>query len=149
MVYKGRSPAMRHVLRTFRVDLDWLFERVRVDPGMFMKYVNTTKQLADMLTKGSFTAAQWAELCQLFSLGPQKESLEGTSKGPEKAAAPAAPKVAPERAPRSKESRRSKTKCMLARQIFSDELEQCENNSSVAICQHKHKHEHFSVAFLL
>ena len=28
MIYKGRSPTMRHVLRTFRVDLDWLFERV-------------------------------------------------------------------------------------------------------------------------
>ena len=67
-----------------------------------MKYVNTKQQLADMLTKGSFTAAQWAHLCQLFSLGPQKESLKGASKGPEKAAAPAAPPVAPNRAPRSK-----------------------------------------------
>ena len=136
---------MRHVLRTFRVDLDWLFERVRVDPGIFMKYVNTKKQLADLLTKGSFTAAQWAELCQLFSLGPEKESLKGSSKGPEKAAAPAAPKAAPERAPRSKESRRSNTKCMLARRIFSDELEQCENNSSVAICQHKQKHSSVAI----
>ena len=130
MIYKGRSPAMRHVLRTFRVDLDWLFERVRVDPGIFMKYVNTKKQLADMLTKGSFTAAQWGELCSLFSLGPGKESLTGTSKGPEKAAASAATSVAPGWAPRSKESLRSNTKCALARQIFDDELEhkQRDNN---------------------
>ena len=35
-------------------------------------------------------------------------------------------------------TRRSNTKCTLARRIFSDELEQCENKSSVAIYQHKH-----------
>ena len=31
MTIKGRSPAMRHVPRTHRVDLDWLFERIRED----------------------------------------------------------------------------------------------------------------------
>ena len=29
---KGRSPAMRHVSRTHRVALDWLFDRINLDP---------------------------------------------------------------------------------------------------------------------
>ena len=31
MIMKGRSPAMRHVSRTHRVVLDWLFDRVYLD----------------------------------------------------------------------------------------------------------------------
>ena len=63
-----------------------------------MKDVNTKDQLGDMLTKGSFTAAQWTHLCQLFSLGPngsKKEILPGAPKGPKEAVPPATsvPKV--------------------------------------------------------
>ena len=32
MIIKGRSPTMRHVSRTHRVALDWLFYRVNLDP---------------------------------------------------------------------------------------------------------------------
>ena len=70
MTIKGRSPNMRHVPRTHRVDLDWLFERVQHDKGIRMKYVNTKQQLADMLTKGSFTAQLWKNLCELCQIGP-------------------------------------------------------------------------------
>ena len=79
MIYKGGSPALRHVLRTLRVDTDCLFERVRIELEIFMKYVNTKDKLADVLTKGSFTAARWVYLCKLLSLGPRgpkKESIE-------------------------------------------------------------------------
>ena len=31
MINKGRSPNQRHVTRTHRVDLDWLFQRVNLD----------------------------------------------------------------------------------------------------------------------
>ena len=55
MCIKCRSPNMRHVGRTHRVDLDWLFERIHKDPAISIKYVNTKQQLADLLTKGSFT----------------------------------------------------------------------------------------------
>jgi len=70
MCIKQRSPNMRHVHRTHRVDLDWLFERLHKDPAIGMKYVNTKQQLADILTKGSFTEATWKVLCQLIQLGP-------------------------------------------------------------------------------
>ena len=54
MIIKGRSPTMRHVSRTHRVALDWLFDRINLDPKIQIKYVETKRQLADMLTKGKF-----------------------------------------------------------------------------------------------
>ena len=32
MIIKGRSPTMRHVSRTQRVAIDWLFDRTDLDP---------------------------------------------------------------------------------------------------------------------
>ena len=32
MIIKGRSPTMRHVSRTHRVALDWLFDPINLDP---------------------------------------------------------------------------------------------------------------------
>ena len=69
MVVKGRSLAMGHVSRTHRVDLDWLYERCRVDPSIRIRFVPTKSQLADLLTKGSFTAAAWKEQCKLWEIG--------------------------------------------------------------------------------
>ena len=37
MVIKGRSPTMRHVFRTHRVALDWLFDRINLDPKIQIK----------------------------------------------------------------------------------------------------------------
>ena len=33
MIIKGRSPTMRHVSRTHGVALDWLFDRINLDPN--------------------------------------------------------------------------------------------------------------------
>ena len=55
MIMKGRSPTMRHVSRTHRVALDWLFDRINLDPKIQIKYIDTKNQLADILTKGNFT----------------------------------------------------------------------------------------------
>ena len=51
MIMKGRSPTMRHVSRTHRVALDWLFDRINLDPKIQIKYIDTKNQLADILTK--------------------------------------------------------------------------------------------------
>ena len=69
---KGRSPNMRHVARTHRVDLDWLWERIRTDPGVFIRYVGTKEQVADMFTKGSFSAEQWGRLLRIAQIGEEK-----------------------------------------------------------------------------
>ena len=55
MIINGRSPTMRHVSRTHKVALDWLFDRTNLDPKIQIKYINTKNQLADMLTKGNST----------------------------------------------------------------------------------------------
>jgi len=70
MCIKGRSPNMRHILRTHRVDLDWMFERFLLDPALGMKYVNTKQQIGDILTKGSFSEKTWKDLLYLLQIGP-------------------------------------------------------------------------------
>ena len=68
MIMKGRSPTMRHVSRTHRVALDWLFDRIHLDPKIQIKYINTKNQLADTLTKGNFTRDEWNHLLNLFNI---------------------------------------------------------------------------------
>ena len=70
MIVKGRSPTLRHVGRTHRVDLDWLFDRITKDPGMFIKWDGTKEQLGDILTKGSSTADAWNALLRLSLMMP-------------------------------------------------------------------------------
>ena len=54
MIIKGRSPTMRHVSRTHRVALDWLFDRIDLDSKIQIKYIDTKNQIADILTNGKF-----------------------------------------------------------------------------------------------
>ena len=68
MIIKGRSPTMRHVSRTHRVALGWLFDRVNLDPKIQIKYIDTKNQLADILTKGNFTRDEWNHLLCLFNI---------------------------------------------------------------------------------
>ena len=68
MIIKGRSPTMRHVSRTHRVTLDWLFDRINLDPKMQIRYIHTKHQLADILTKGNFTRDEWHHLLHLFNI---------------------------------------------------------------------------------
>ena len=59
---------MRHVSRTHRVALDWLFDRINLDPKIQIKYIDTKNQLADMLTKGNFTRNEWNHLLCLLNI---------------------------------------------------------------------------------
>ena len=68
MVIKGRSATMRHVSRTHRVALDWLFDRINLDSKIQIKYIDTKIQLADILTKGNFTRDEWNHLLSLFNI---------------------------------------------------------------------------------
>ena len=68
MIIKGRSPTMRHVSRIHRVAFDWLFDRINLDPKTQIKYIDTKKQLADILTKGYFTEDEWNHLLCLFNI---------------------------------------------------------------------------------
>ena len=66
MIINGRSPRIRHVSRTHRVALDWLFDRINLDPKIQIKYIDTKNQLADILTKRNFTRDEWYHLLCLI-----------------------------------------------------------------------------------
>ena len=68
MIIEGRCPTMRHVSRTHRVALDWLFDRINLDPKIQIKYIDTNNQLADILTKRNFTRDEWNHLLCLFNI---------------------------------------------------------------------------------
>ena len=68
MIIKGRSPTMRHVSRIHRVALDWLFDRINLDPKIQIKNVDTKNPLADMLTEGNITRDEWDHLHRLFNI---------------------------------------------------------------------------------
>ena len=68
MIIKGRSPTMRHVSRTHSVALDWLFDRINLDPKIQIKCIDTKNQLADILTKGNFTRDESNHLLFLFNI---------------------------------------------------------------------------------
>ena len=59
---------MRHVSRTHRVALDWLFDRINLESKIQIKYIDTKNQLADILTKGNFTRDEWNHLLCLFNI---------------------------------------------------------------------------------
>ena len=66
MKTKGRSPTMRHVSRTHRVALDWLFDRINLESQNPNQICDTKNQLADILTKGSCSRNEWSHLLCLF-----------------------------------------------------------------------------------
>ena len=67
MFNNSRSPTMRHVSGTHRVALDWLFDRINLDRKIQIKYVDTTNQLAEMLTTGSFARDEWDHPLRLLN----------------------------------------------------------------------------------
>ena len=58
-IIEGRSPTSTHVSRTHRAALDWLFDRINLDPKIQIRYVDTKHLLADMLTKGNCARDEW------------------------------------------------------------------------------------------
>ena len=59
---------MRHVSRTHRVALEWLFDRIILDTTTQVEHVDTKNQLADILTKGIFTRGEWNHFLRLFNI---------------------------------------------------------------------------------
>ena len=53
-IIKGRSPTMRHVSRTHRVALDWLFDRIDLDPKIQIKYIDTKSPTRRHLNQREF-----------------------------------------------------------------------------------------------
>ena len=67
-VIKRRSPTIRHVSKTHGVALDWLLNRINLEPKIQIKYVDTQNQFADTLTIGSLSRDEWNHLLRLFNI---------------------------------------------------------------------------------
>ena len=67
---RGRSTNLRHVSRTHRVNLDFLYDISLHSPHIYLQYVRTTSQAADIFTKGKFTTLQWKKLITLCGINP-------------------------------------------------------------------------------
>ena len=63
-----RRPTMRNVSRTHRVALDWLCDKINLDPKFRIRYIASTHQFADTSTKGNFTRDEWNHLLHLFNV---------------------------------------------------------------------------------
>ena len=81
ILQKGRSGKLRHVARTHRVNIDWLFEALR-DPGMVARYCRTDYQTADISTKAITKPETWNWPQRLMMIKPHGPI------GPAEAAAP-------------------------------------------------------------
>ena len=68
MIIKGRSPTMRHVSRSHRVALDWLFDRINLDSKIQIRNTDIKHQFADILTKGNFTRDERNNLLHLLNI---------------------------------------------------------------------------------
>ena len=68
MIIKGRSSTMRHVSKTHRVALDWLFDRISWTPRSRPNTLTPKNQLVDILTKLNFTRDEWNHLLCLFNI---------------------------------------------------------------------------------
>ena len=69
MIIKSRSLKMRHVSRTHSAALDWLFDRIHLDPKIQIRF-DTKHQLADMLTKGNFKRDEWNQSSSFVQYQP-------------------------------------------------------------------------------
>ena len=68
MIIKDKSPTMRHVSRTHRVSVDWLFDRINLDPKIQIRFIDSKHQMADILKKGNFTRDERNNLLHLFNI---------------------------------------------------------------------------------
>ena len=78
IIKKCRSIALRHLPRTHRIDVNWLFE-VCNNPEICVRYVNTKLQVADLMTKALNSPPIWEFLLDLAQI--RSGALPPTSGG--------------------------------------------------------------------
>ena len=83
IVQKGRTPALRHLHRTHRINLDWITE-VCAAEQVELKYVTTKEQVADMMTKhfDEKKSGLWNALLELALILPTEVPPKETPRTP-------------------------------------------------------------------
>ena len=67
IIKKCRSLALRHLPRTHRIDVNWLFEVCQA-PEICLRYVNTKQQIADLMTKALNSPPIWDHLLDIAQI---------------------------------------------------------------------------------
>ena len=75
IIAKGRTPALRHLHRTHRIEVDWQGE-VFANEGMLLKYVPTTLQIADMFSNHFTKPLHWERRLRLALINDPPESRQ-------------------------------------------------------------------------
>ena len=78
IVQKARSMALRHLPRTHRIDVQWLFE-VCANPRVRMLYVNTKQQVAGLMTKALNNPVTWEHLMDIAQIRGGIQSAAGSA----------------------------------------------------------------------
>ena len=77
IIQKARSMSLRHLPRTHRIDIHWLFE-VCANPQVRMTYVNTKQQVADLMTKAINAPPTWEHLLDIVQIRDGPSGPNGT-----------------------------------------------------------------------
>ncbi|MDP7560176.1 MAG: hypothetical protein QF745_06510, partial [Planctomycetota bacterium] len=64
---KGRSQALRHLHRTHRVAVDWIYDMIKAN-WVVLEHVNTKVQIADIFTKAIVKSESWLQLTDLAQI---------------------------------------------------------------------------------
>ncbi len=64
---KGRSQALRHLRRTHRVAVDWIYDMIKAN-WVVLEHVNTKFQIADIFTKAIVKSESWLQLTDLAQI---------------------------------------------------------------------------------
>ena len=82
MIMKGRSLTMRHVSRTHRVALDWLFDRINLDSKIQIKYTIPKTYSQTFWQREISPRHEWNHLLCLFNIShfSSINNLEAMSK---------------------------------------------------------------------
>ena len=65
MCETGKNPTLRHLGRTHRVDLAWMFEQFQREV-YDLRYCTSEEQAADIFTKHFVLADKWKQVTQLI-----------------------------------------------------------------------------------
>ena len=70
IIASGKNPTMPYMVRTQRVDVQWIHERVSLDKDVVLVNTPTTCQAADILTKFSINKHTWNHNRKLYKPFP-------------------------------------------------------------------------------
>ena len=77
IIKTGKSPTLRHLGRTHRVNISWLSETFSNVKNLVMQYCTSDKQCADVFTKAFTNQLKWKHATSMISVVKDTKELSG------------------------------------------------------------------------